>query len=251
MRRLIWFVTMLTLLIFNINSVLSQTKNKNLAVVKVDPSILNLDSDIFQQRIEMYILKNYPENHKMIVIECDSLPTPIPVNLVDWEIKVKTQNNYVKTGDNTVEITVFSSKDIYTNFEIIVEVKTFDDIVVAAEQLQPAQKISENKVILARMETTRLKRNYFLSLTDVIDLKTIEKVEQGQPVWPTSIELPFVIRKGDVIKIIVKVNNMQVTSYGKALQNGKKGDRIEIVNQDTGKKLKAEVIDKQTVIVEL
>ena len=251
MRKLIWFITLLTLLIFYINPVWSQTKNKNLAAAKTDPSILNLESDLIRQRIEMYLLKNYAENHKMIVINCDSLPTRIPVNLIDWEIKVETKYNEVKTGDNIVEVTVFSRKEIYNNFETTVRIQTFDDIVVAAEGLQPEQKITENMVILNRFETTGMDGNYFLDIADIIDLQTIRKIDQGQPIFSNSIELPFVIRRGDVIKIIVKINNIQITSYGKALQDGKKGDRIEIVNKDTGKILKAEVIDKQTVVVKL
>ena len=233
------------------SSVFSQTKEGQLASVASDPNMMNITEDIIQQRVEMYLLKNYSENHKEVVISFDPFQSPVLVDRVDWEIKVDSRYNKVKNGINLVEVTIFSKKEIYKKFNVKARLSTFDDIVVASTMLDREQKITEDMIALEQLETTNFKRDYFITIEDILGLQTKQIVNPGKPIFTSMVELPDIIMRGDVVKILVKMKNMEVKATGTALQNGKRGERIRVQNKSTGKKLTAEVIDEKTVLIEL
>lgn len=228
-----------------------QIEQKQMAATAENGNRMNLTTEIIQQRIEMFLLKNYKENHDEVVVQCGPMPTPIPVDPVDWEVKVESKYGTVKNGANLVEVTVFSKDGVYKKFSVTAHVKTFDDIVVASSLLQREQKITPELIRLERLETTNFKRDYFTLLEDVVGLQTKQVVGKDKPIFTGMVELPDIIHRGDIIKIVVKLKNMEVTATGKALQSGKRGEMIRVQNQATGKKMLAEVVDERTVLIEL
>jgi len=202
-------------------------------------------------RIKMFLLKNYDENHDDIQIDVDSVPEAIPVNPVDWEIQVESRYGAVKNGANSLTVTVFSRQSIYKKFVATARLRTFDDVVVAARLLNRGEKIGPKDVELKRVETTNFKRDYFTHLDEVVNLQAKQVIPAGKPIFTGMVELPDIIHRGDIVRIVVKLKNLKVTATGKALQNGHKGERIRVENMSTGKKLSAVVLDEKTVLVEL
>jgi len=236
---------------FNFSSLFSQTNKNQIVTAKQNPDMFNLTDEIIQQRIEMFLLKNYKENHKEVVITCAKMPTPIPVERVDWEIKVDSKYSGIRNGTNLVEVTVFSKDEIYKKFNVSAKLQTFDDIVIASKMLQKGQKFTEDDLSIETVETTNFKRDYFISMDELLDLQTKQIISKDKPIYTSMVELPDIIHRGDVIKIVVKLKNMEVTATGKALQNGKRGEMIKVQNQSTGKKITAEILNEKTVLVEL
>jgi len=230
----------------------AQTNNHDLAVIdNSNPNVLNLTSELIQQRIEMFLIKNYHDNHNEIVVECDNLPTPIPVDRVDWEVKVEMSSGAVKNGANLLEVTVFARKEVYKKFTTTARLRTFDEIVVANKMLQRQQTVVESDVKVVRIETTNFKRDYFTLIDDVLNLQTKQVVAANNPIFTNMLELPDIIRQGDLIKIVVKLKNVEATATGKALESGHRGEKIKVQNLTTSKKMSAEVVDEKTVLVEL
>ncbi len=211
----------------------------------------NLTDDVIKERVEMYMLKNYKENHDDIVIECDAMPTPIPVDPIDWEVSVNAKYGTIKNGANLIEVTVYSKKEIYKKFITTARLRTFDDVVVTKRMLNRGEQIGEDDVTLERIETTNMQRGYFADVNDVIHQQTRKVISAGKPIFVGMVELPDLIKRGDVVRIVVRLKNMEVTATGKALESGHKGDKIKVQNVATGKKLSAVIIDEKTVLVEL
>ena len=59
------------------------------------------------------------------------------------------------------------------------------------------------------------------------------------------------VRLGQKIKVVLKGQNIALKSSAIARQQGKFGDYIEVYNQKTNRKINAQVIDFNTVMVEL
>ena len=63
------------------------------------------------------------------------------------------------------------------------------------------------------------------------------------------VELPPLVKRGDIVTIKAVSGALQVTTLGKAKSNGHQGERIKIVNIDTQKELYGYVVDAKTVKV--
>ncbi|MEE9170196.1 MAG: flagellar basal body P-ring formation chaperone FlgA [bacterium] len=212
---------------------------------------LELSEKIIKQRIELYLLKNYQKNHDEVLLEFESLPTPIAVDPLDWEIKVEKKYGRVKAGANLLDVTIFSKRAIYKKFVTTVRLKTFDHIVVAASRLNKGQQMAEENLAFRRTETTNLQRKYFTSVAEVASLQTKKMVADGKPIFVDTVELPDIIHRGDVVRLIVKLKNLHVTATAKALENGRRGEKITVENLTTGKKLTGLIENEKTVVVEL
>jgi|Deesub1362B_J571_1020462.scaffolds.fasta_scaffold01498_11 flagella basal body P-ring formation protein FlgA len=210
-----------------------------------------LDDDILRQRIEMYVLKNYKENHDDVVIEVDSLPPAIEVDPIDWNILVRSRYGGIKNGSNMLEVLVFSRNQMYRKLLVPVKVRVFDDVVVATRLINRGERISGADIELRRVETTFLRQPFLTDTSEVIGMQARQVIAAGKPILAKMLELPDLIRRGELVKIVVRIKNLEVTATGRALENGRKGERITVQNLDTGKRLNGVVIDEKTVLVEL
>ena len=213
--------------------------------------IFNLSNQILKERIEMFVLQHYKDNHEEIVVNCENLPVSIPVRKNDWDIQVESRYGGINNGTNLLDVTVFSKRSVYKQLTVTVRVQTFDYIVVAKKLIERHQKINENDVELAYYETTNFKRQYFTNVEDVIGFRTKQILQAGKPIFASTIELPPIIKRGDVIKIRVRLKNLDVTALGKALEDGRLGETIQVKNLSSGKRIAGEVIDEKTVLVRL
>lgn len=81
--------------------------------------------------------------------------------------------------------------------------------------------------------------------------KVNKTVKKGDILKVTDISPLVLVKPGQKIKVILKGKNVALKSSAISRQQGKIGDYIEVYNQKTSKKINAQVIDFNTVMVEL
>lgn len=57
----------------------------------------------------------------------------------------------------------------------------------------------------------------------------------------------FIIKQGDLINLLIEEKNIKIITRGKALEAGRRGDKIRVLNISSFKRLEGEVIDSFTV----
>ncbi len=214
-------------------------------------NMVTLDPKILKDRIEMFVLDNYKENHDDIQVECQNFPTDILVRANDWDVKINSKYGPVKNGANMLDVTVYSLDGVYKEFSTVARVRTYDNVVVAKRMLDRHQKITDQDLEVQRIETTRINRHFFRRETPILGKRTKQIIQKGKIIFAGMVELPPVVKRGDVVKIKIILNNVEVTALGQALQDGRLGDTIRVKNISSGKRLRAEVVDEKTVKVRL
>ena len=63
----------------------------------------------------------------------------------------------------------------------------------------------------------------------------------GQPIPTNSVEDPWTIARGAMVKVVVEDNGLSIVTYGAAMQSGSPGALIPVRNTDTGVIIKAVV----------
>jgi flagella basal body P-ring formation protein FlgA len=64
------------------------------------------------------------------------------------------------------------------------------------------------------------------------------------------IELPPLVKRGDLVMIVAESNGFKITTLGEVKKTGRLGERIPVANMDSKKILQARVIDANTVQVD-
>ncbi len=71
----------------------------------------------------------------------------------------------------------------------------------------------------------------------------------GQPIPTNSIEDPWTIARGAMVKVVVEESGLSIVTYGAAMQSGAPGALIPVRNTDTGVIIRAVVQPDGTVKV--
>lgn len=71
----------------------------------------------------------------------------------------------------------------------------------------------------------------------------------GQPIPTNSVEDPFTIARGAMVKVVVEDSGLSIVTYGSAMQSGAPGALIPVRNTDTGVIIRAIVQPDGTVKV--
>jgi flagella basal body P-ring formation protein FlgA len=64
------------------------------------------------------------------------------------------------------------------------------------------------------------------------------------------VELPPLVKRGDLVTIIARLEGLKITTLGEVKRKGRQGERIPVLNIDSRKVIFARVIDANTVAVE-
>jgi flagella basal body P-ring formation protein FlgA len=75
-------------------------------------------------------------------------------------------------------------------------------------------------------------------------------VKGQEPLRSGLVEEPPLVKKGDVVQVIVDKNNIRISCLGEIKETGRRGDRVKLVNLSSKKELLGRVVDGGTVRVD-
>jgi flagella basal body P-ring formation protein FlgA len=81
--------------------------------------------------------------------------------------------------------------------------------------------------------------------------KRITLTVNSQEVLRASmVEIPPLIKKGDRVILIVENEYFTITTFGEAKEDGRKGERVKLMNITSQKEVSGKVLDAHTVHVD-
>ncbi len=90
-----------------------------------------------------------------------------------------------------------------------------------------------------------------LDLTQVLGTAAIGPLEAGKTLLATDLLRPMIVKKGDLVILVVNSGAVHVRTPATAAQAGAKGDRIKVTVQQTGREINAIIEARDTVRISL
>lgn len=110
---------------------------------------------------------------------------------------------------------------------------------ITADDLEPVRVRADRVPQLAAVEQGRL-----------VGMQARWPIQPRNIVLSSQVRAPTVVEKGAQVNVVIKMANLTVTVAGVALEAGATGQVIEIRNPNTNKKLRAQVRDVSTAVIE-
>lgn len=126
-----------------------------------------------------------------------------------------------------------------------------------AEVWVPAVNINKGETITAdnlksiKIRSNRIKPQNLVEKDKLLKKEAKRNLREGKIVNDKDVGRVIMIKKGDVINSIYQNQAMQITAKAEALEDGCRGDKIEVRNTKSKKTFYGEVVDADTVKVEL
>lgn len=109
--------------------------------------------------------------------------------------------------------------------------------------------IGKSDISWVTMRSEQVSRNVITSVEDLIGTTPARTVMAGKPLLAGDIRAPRIVTKGALVTLLLQTPHMILTSKGRALQHGAKGDVIRVMNSQSKTIIEGEVTGAGTVAV--
>jgi flagella basal body P-ring formation protein FlgA len=119
----------------------------------------------------------------------------------------------------------------------------------------PRRLISAGDIIAAEdlewqaVHLTRLSGNSLTDAEQLIGRMAKRPLKAGQILRQSDIAVSPVVRKNDLVRLVVKTGQMTLSVQGKALQDAALGQTVRVINVNSNRQLSGTVIDAGTVAI--
>ncbi len=142
-------------------------------------------------------------------------------------------------GKETKRMTVNALVDLYQK------------VVVADRYLKRHQEIQAEDLRVMPINIQQLPPDAVTNPQEVLGKRMIVNLNGREPFRASLLEIPPLVKKGDVVNIILERNSLRISCLGEIKEAGRKGDRVKLVNLGSKTELFGRVVDAATVRLEV
>jgi flagella basal body P-ring formation protein FlgA len=123
-----------------------------------------------------------------------------------------------------------------------VTISRFAEVLVTTRHLPRGSQLSAGDVRLERQDLARLTSGYFTAVGDLEQLVLTRNLRQAMVITPAAVETPRLVRRGDDVTIQAGSGQLAIHVKGRALMDGRMGERIRVQNTRSQRELQATVV---------
>jgi flagellar basal body P-ring formation protein FlgA len=201
--------------------------------------------------IEGHIRKNLPGENVQVAVrevgnfEAITLP-PEARSCKVWILEPLRKGGWVKAnlafhanGKEIRRITVSAQVDLYQN------------VVVADRYLKRHQEIQAEDLRVMPVNIQQLPPDAITNPQEVLGKRVIANLNGREPFRGSLLDVPPLVKKGDIVSVILERNSLRISCLGEIKETGRKGDRVKLVNLGSKQELFGRVVDASTVQVDV
>ncbi len=172
----------------------------------------------------------------------------LPSGGVTYQVVPQPHADFLGTTPLQVvlETTGGGKKQIWVNADI----RAYVPVVTARHPIARLSQIDANDLRIERRNLAGLNSDYFSSVEEVVGTRSRSLIRAGNPIRKNQVEIPPVVRRGDLVTMKVESRLFRITARGKVLENGIPGAIVRVQNIASKKEVYGKVIDGSTVQIE-
>jgi flagella basal body P-ring formation protein FlgA len=159
----------------------------------------------------------------------------LPKGQLHWEVLDRGGNNYLGNIHTMIAFSV-DGKQV-RKASVSGRVSVTQQVIKSIRKISRGDMVSSGDVALQAENRTKLRDGIFSSLDEVLGKKALRNIPPGQTLTARMIEDPPAVKKGGRVVIVAETESIRMTTIGKALEDGRNGDEISVMNIRSGKEI--------------
>jgi flagella basal body P-ring formation protein FlgA len=174
-------------------------------------------------------------------LEAPKMPEKLTIPESGGKILITLSPQFAGIGQEvaTVQIINGNKAILKHNFPFIVH--RFEYVAELRKGIRKGEIIGERDFEMVWQETTFQKRKVIKKAEEATGRTAIRTLKAGELLVDNSLETPYAIKEGDVVRLFAKFGETVVQTNAIAQKNAFKGQTISVKNMDTGKNISATV----------
>ena len=204
------------------------------STISVSRASTEVSSDKVLAIVTTYI-KNHLNAPKSAKVKFTPAARPIPFTLpagrLSWKV-IPSNPNVMASNRFSVIFSVDGR--VRRNMSVRGQLEVIVPTVVLRTTVARGEILSPNHLALAEMGISNL-RDPLLDIDEVVGKKLLSSRRAGQPLAKHHIEYPPVIKRGEVVRMVLIHGPLQLTTLGIARSNGHANETIRVQNAASNK----------------
>lgn len=216
------------------NSKLQGVIWKGSPLITVTRESETITTEQIQKIIDDYIAENnlrFPDVEVTFTPESLPLPFEIHTGSLSWDV-IPSSPEII--GSSRFSVIFKVDNKVRKNFSVKGHTKAVTSVVTATRRLKYGEIITPEMVTITDRDISAV-QSYSKTLSEVIGSVVKRNVREGSVIGPDAVELPHVIKKGELVKIVVNHSGLVLTATGIAKSNGRLDEVIRVKNTNSNK----------------
>lgn len=207
-------------------------------------------------------------NHRIERIVLDYLEPRLPWDRNKTQITLRSTSDVVNLSDEdfTAEVSLPNRTNLIGSVPLLVRffvknqverkiwvtatISVESPVVIAKQAINRRQVITEDMLDVVAADLAKLPSNAMTDIEEVVGKRALRVINPSEVLRTDLIELPPLVKRNDIVTILAETGVLRVTAKGEVKENGRRGDRIRVMNLDSKKEVFARVVDPTTVRVD-
>lgn len=132
---------------------------------------------------------------------------------------------------------------------VVARINILSMVAIAKQPIIKGTSISAKDIQFKQQNISTLNQSYFTKPEQLLSLVARRNIPAGTLLSSNMLDIPELIKRNDSIIIEATAGALSVTTQGTALENGRKGEQIRVINNKSQKEIRAYVKSRGVVSV--
>ena len=203
-----------------------------------------------RQAVVQFLKRSHPwRTAAEVRIQDVRIPARVVLSTPRYDISVRVPPNTRYLGHTPVEIIFNRGKIGQKKIWVRTYLEVLNPVVVTRRPMARNQIISTDDVYLEKRDLTRVPPGAITKVDEVVGLRLKRTLGVGAVLRSALVDKPLVVRRGDVVKLLIETASLRITALGRVDERGGIGDTVRVTNLDSKRKVYGQVVDSQTIRV--
>jgi len=157
-----------------------------------------------------------------------------------FEVYPLSTSSYI--GNAFLSVNVIVDDKIIETVPVTMNVRIFKEVLIPKKTLERGEEIDASDFERKRREVTRYKKGVIESFSEIKEMVPKKVIRSSQVMSMNMFEHPQLIKRGDMVKIVLKSDTLTIKTKGIALNSAKKGEIVRVENIDS-KRIITAIVD--------
>ncbi len=216
------------------NSKLAGIIWKGSPLITVSRESMTITAKQILQIIDDFIAQNthqLPDADISFIPESLPLPFEVPTGALSWDV-VPSSPGVI--GSSRFSIIFKVDDKVRKNFSVRGQTRAITPVVITTRRLKYGEIVTPEMLSVADRDISSVP-SYARDISEVVGSVVKRNIIKGAVIGPEYVELPPVIRKGELVKIVVNQSGLVLTATGIARADGRKDEVIRVKNANSNK----------------
>lgn len=177
------------------------------------------------------------------------LSQPARVPLGDYDLQVAPPRPAMRGAHRRFDVEVVVDGLVVTTVAVQARIDATGPIVIAKRPIARGAIVEAGDLTVEERDLGAVSANIVSTIEQAVGMQARVPLTAGTALTFRALETPLLVRRGDLVTVIVETLGMRLSVPGEVQEHGAAGESVRVVNRKSQQELSGRVVDRGVVLV--